>query len=62
MSDDSFDGLDEFGECPTCGGEGFVEYLDHPETWDEDCPSRENHLTTCRNCGGSGQLKDCQFG
>lgn len=53
--------LDE-AECPTCCGEGLVEYLDAPEVWGEDCPSRVNHWVTCTNCGGSGERKDCRFG
>lgn len=45
--------------CPTCGGDGAVEYNDHPETWDGDTPDLKNHFTTCRNCMGSGLSKDC---
>jgi Zn finger protein HypA/HybF involved in hydrogenase expression len=47
------DGPSEQG-CDTCGGEGFVEYLEHPELWDEDCPSLKNHLVICPTCGGNG--------
>lgn len=40
--------------CSRCGGEGFIEYMDAPDTWGEDCPSEENHLITCPDCGGLG--------
>ena len=57
--DDYWDGENE-PICPSCGGEGMVEYLDAgPSVWGEDCPSEENHLVTCPNCRGSGLLKDC---
>ena len=59
---DDFADLEESEPCPTCGGDGFIEYLDAPEAWGEDCPSEENHLIECTNCGGSGELKDCRFG
>lgn len=52
----------EHDACPTCGGEGFIEYIDAPEAWGEDCPSLKNHLVECTNCGGSGEIKDCKFG
>lgn len=42
--------------CPVCGGDGSVEYDDHPECWGEDCPSEVNHLITCPECGGSGTV------
>lgn len=62
---DSWD-YDNDGEdepcCPECGGDGMVEYLEAgPTVWGEDCPSEENHLVTCPNCKGSGQLKDCSW-
>ena len=45
--------------CPSCGGEGMVEYLDAgPSAWGEDCPSEENHMVKCPNCRGSGLMKD----
>ena len=45
--------------CPTCGGDGMIEYMEGgPEVWGEDCPSEMNHLVTCPNCRGSGLLKD----
>lgn len=59
-ADDDYDECDDIREaCPTCGGEGFVEYMDAPEVWGEDCPSEENHLVDCPNCGGSGDAKAC---
>ena len=50
---------DDFGDnrCDHCGGEGFLEYSDHPELWGEDCPSEVNHLETCPTCGGMGIIK-----
>ena len=43
--------------CPQCGGEGFIEYDDAgPSVWMEDCPSEENHLVDCPECGGTGVL------
>lgn len=54
------DGQDD--ECPDCGGDGFAEYLDHPEAWGEDCPSEPNHLIVCPNCRGTGLRKDCIYG
>lgn len=42
------------GLCDRCGGKGFVEYYDAPETWGEDSPSERNHLVECPECGGSG--------
>lgn len=41
-------------ECDLCHGEGFVEYLDCPAVWGEDCPSLQNHLVACPECGGTG--------
>ena len=43
---------DENGDdtCSCCGGDGVVEYADHPEVWGEDCPSYENHLVPCPEC------------
>ena len=59
--EDVWDGEDE-PSCPDCGGEGMVEYNDAgPSVWGEDCPSEMNHLVTCPNCKGSGQLKDCSW-
>ena len=56
--DDFWDGETE-PTCPSCGGEGMVEYLDAgPSAWGEDCPSEENHMVRCPNCRGSGLLKD----
>ena len=46
---DDYD-CDDQETCECCGGDGFVEYLDHPETWGEDCPSYENHLVPCPEC------------
>jgi PRTRC genetic system protein A len=40
-------------DCDRCGGDGFVEYMDAPDTWGEDCPSEENHLVTCQDCRGN---------
>lgn len=42
-------------DCETCGGDGHVEYQDHPELWGEDCPSRKNHLLPCPDCNGTGR-------
>jgi alpha-D-ribose 1-methylphosphonate 5-phosphate C-P lyase len=36
--------------CEMCGGDGVIEYLDHPEVWGEDCPSYQNHLLPCPEC------------
>lgn len=36
--------------CECCGGDGTVEYIDHPEVWGEDCPSEMNHLVPCPEC------------
>ena len=58
--DDEWD-YETHGDCPTCGGEGTAEYNDCPETWGEDCPSEVNHLITCPNCGGSGNIDDCKY-
>jgi hypothetical protein len=46
-------------DCDRCGGEGFVEYMDAPDTWGEDSPSEENHLVTCPDCRGSGGHLEC---
>jgi hypothetical protein len=46
---------DDFGDgetCDCCGGEGVIEYADHPEVWGEDCPSYKNHLLPCPECSG----------
>lgn len=40
-------------ECDQCGGDGYVEYNDAPETWGEDCPSQRNHLVACPGCAGA---------
>jgi len=43
-------------DCLRCAGEGFIEYLEAgPDVWGEDCPSEENHLVTCPDCGGTGR-------
>lgn len=56
--DDYWDGEEE-PSCPTCGGDGMIEYMEGgPEVWGEDCPSEMNHLVTCPNCRGSGCMKD----
>ena len=47
---DDYDTDDE--DCPQCDGEGLVSYLDHPETWGEDCPSEADHGVTCPECQG----------
>lgn len=54
--------IDGDGCCPDCGGDGFATYSDHPETWQEDCPSAADHWIECPNCGGSGLLDDCKYG
>jgi len=52
------DGIEE-PVCPSCGGEGMMEYIEAgPSAWGEDCPSEENHMVTCPNCRGSGLMKD----
>ena len=44
--------------CERCGGDGFIEYNDGDGSdWGEDCPSEENHLIVCRECGGTGEQK-----
>lgn len=48
------DFTDDRDTCDACGGEGFVEYLDCPAVWGEDCPSEVNHLVACPECGGTG--------
>lgn len=42
---------DDAWQCDRCGGGGVVEYDDAPEEWGEDCPSLQNHLIPCRQCG-----------
>jgi len=50
--------IDEDGNpdhsCDRCGGDGFMEYYDCPESWEEDCPSEKNHLVECPECHGDG--------
>ena len=41
---------DDEETCEMCGGDGVIEYLDHPEVWGEDCPSYQNHLLPCPEC------------
>lgn len=42
-------------DCPRCGGEGFISYLEAgPDVWGEDCPSEKDHLVTCPDCRGTG--------
>lgn len=41
---------DDEDVCEMCGGDGVIEYLDHPEVWGEDCPSYQNHLLPCPEC------------
>jgi hypothetical protein len=41
---------DDEDTCEMCGGDGVIEYLDHPEVWGEDCPSYQNHLLPCPEC------------
>ena len=41
---------DDEETCDMCGGDGMIEYLDHPEVWGEDCPSDQNHLLPCPEC------------
>jgi hypothetical protein len=57
-----FEGFDDYEDepsCPSCGGEGMMEYDDAgPSAWGEDCPSEENHMVVCPNCRGSGLMKD----
>lgn len=48
----------EYSQCDCCGGDGVVEYIDHPGLWGEDCPSRVNHLLTCPECNGTGSISD----
>lgn len=42
-------------ECDCCGGDGYVSYIEHPETWGEDCPGEVDHEVVCPDCGGDGQ-------
>ena len=37
-------------ECSRCGGEGFIELVDAPELWGEDCLCEENRLIDCPEC------------
>lgn len=41
---------DDVERCEMCGGDGVIEYFDHPEVWGEDCPSYQNHLLPCPEC------------
>jgi DnaJ-class molecular chaperone len=36
---------DDYGTCPTCGGDGS-RYDDHADKWGE----------TCEKCGGTGEV------
>jgi hypothetical protein len=45
---DNCDG--EGWECSRCGGNGFIELVDAPELWGEDCLSEENRLIPCPEC------------
>ena len=59
MANEQYDDCEGKPACPTCGGDGTIEYMEGgPEVWGEDCPSEMNHLVTCPNCRGSGMLKD----
>jgi hypothetical protein len=49
-SDESAWNEDSEETCDCCGGEGVIEYADHPEVWGEDCPSYQNHLLPCPEC------------
>lgn len=40
----------DYWDCPDCGGDGRVEWADHPELWGEDCTGLENHLVACPGC------------
>lgn len=51
---DRYDEDHEFERCEMCGGDGVIEYMEHPEVWHEDCPSFQNHLLTCPECRGRG--------
>lgn len=42
---------DDAWDCHVCGGSRVREYMDAPEEWGGDCPSEENHLIECRECG-----------
>lgn len=53
---DDWDGMYDDDWCEECGGEGFVEYMDCPLVWGEDCPSEVNHLVTCPYCDGTGRV------
>lgn len=57
MDEGDYDGDDEDNRCERCGGEGFIEYNDAPDTWGEDCPSEANHLVSCPDCGGTGDAR-----
>lgn len=54
LKDDDGYCIGENDACEYCGGAGYVEYLDHPDLWDEDCPNLKNHLVTCPDCEGKG--------
>lgn len=59
MENDQYDDQEGEPACPSCGGDGMMEYIDAgPSAWGEDCPSEENHLVICPNCRGSGLMKD----
>lgn len=57
LEEDSWDDGDIGDDCPRCGGEGHIEYMECAEEWGEDCPSEENHLVVCPECGGMGFFK-----
>lgn len=53
ISDDDYEWFNEthdWEDCPRCGGEGFIELVDAPEMWGEDCLSEENCLIDCPEC------------
>lgn len=54
--DDDFDDpdFDDEDTCECCGGDGVIEYAEHPEVWGEDNPSYQNHLLPCPECSGRG--------
>lgn len=57
--DEFYSGYDQDAwDCPSCGGEGSVEYMDHPEVWGEDCPSEANHLVACPECPKNERERD----
>lgn len=50
MEEDDF--LNDFGDCPTCGGTGVIE--DDCTCLDDTCCCLQPTPPTCDDCGGAG--------